>query len=560
MDSLILLLPALPLASALLIHLTASTLRHRVARISQVANLLTFLLAATLLGLSLSGEAPALHRFGSHWGSLLFDPLSVLMAVVISGISYIVHVYSIRYMAEEPGYARFFILLDLMTAALLVMVAAGDLIMLLLAWHIIGVVLYFLLGQDTRSHTAYRYAFWTFFTYRIGDLPMVLAAILLYQAFGTWSLPEIFVHVAAAPATTTLFDLPLTETVGLLVGLAAFARSAQFLLHTWLPYSMDGPTPVSALMHAGIVNAGGFIINRFAPVYMHTGEALHWIFFVGLVTSIIGSVLMLTQNDIKKSLGYSTMGQMGFMIMECGVGAFSLAIYHLIAHGLFKGTLFLGAGGVINEARQSDNVPKDDLYTFIVERRPVHQRQQPWLLMAAITLAVPAVVFALVHWLVAGDFFQKQGAIVLLFFGWVTGAQLLFSTYRMRTQNLWRMVSMIVFSFTIVVLGYTLISHVFDLFLYPDRDMRLQIYAAAGVDFAWFLTLMILLTAVIVLGWLLTYYSERRQRYGKTRPGHHWMNFYALVSREFYIADIYSWLTRGLLRLAERLNVWLRWV
>jgi NADH-quinone oxidoreductase subunit L len=560
MDRLILLLPALPLASALLIHLTAGTLRHRVARISQVANLLTFLLAATLLGLSLSGEAPALHRFGSHWGSLLFDPLSVLMAVVISGISYIVHVYSIRYMAEEPGYTRFFILLDLMTAALLVMVAAGDLIMLLLAWHIIGVVLYFLLGQDTRSHTAYRYAFWTFFTYRIGDLPMVLAAILLYQAFGTWSLPEIFAHIAAAPATTTLFGLPLTETVGLLVGLAAFARSAQFLLHTWLPYSMDGPTPVSALMHAGIVNAGGFIINRFAPVYMHTGEALHWIFFVGLVTSIIGSVLMLTQNDIKKSLGYSTMGQMGFMIMECGVGAFSLAIYHLIAHGLFKGTLFLGAGSVINEARQSDNVPKDDLYTFIVERRPARQRQQPWLLMAAITLAVPAVVFALAHWLVAGDFFQKQGAIVLLFFGWVTGAQLLFSTYRMRTQNLWRMVSMIVFSFTIVVLGYTLISHVFDLFLYPDRDMRLQIYAAAGVDFAWFLTLMILLTAIIVLGWLLTYYSERRQRYGKTRPGHHWMNFYALVSREFYIADIYSWLTRGLLRLAERLNVWLRWV
>jgi NADH-quinone oxidoreductase subunit L len=481
------------------------------------------------------------------------------MAVVISGISYIVHVYSIRYMAEEPGYARFFILLDLMTAALLAMVAAGDLIMLLLAWYLIGVVLYFLLGHDTRSHTAYRYAFWTFFTYRIGDLPLVLAAVLLYQAFGTWSLPEIFAHIDAAPATTTLFGLPLTETVGLLVALAAFARSAQFLLHTWLPYTMEGPTPVSALMHAGIVNAGGFIINRFAPVYIHAGEALHVIFLVGLVTSIIGSVLMLTQNDIKKSLGYSPMGQMGFMIMECGVGAFSLAIYHLIAHGLFKGTLFLGAGSVINEARQSDNVPKDELYTFIFERQPAPHRQ-PWLLMAAITLAVPVAVFALVHWLVAGDFFQKQGAIVLLFFGWVTGAQLLFSTYRMRSQNLWRTVSMIIFSFTIVVIGYTLISHVFDLFLYPDRDMRLGIYEAAGVDFTWFLTLMILVTAVIVLGWLLTYYSDRRQRFGKTRPGHHWMNFYALVSREFYIADIYSWLTRGLLRLAGRLNVWLRWV
>jgi len=125
---------------------------------------------------------------------------------------------------------------------------------------------------------------------------------------------------------------------------------------------------------------------------VHTDGVLHWVFLVGLLTAITGSVLMLTQNDIKKALGYSTMGQMGFMIMECGVGAFSLAIYHLIAHGLFKGTLFLGAGGVINEARQNDNVPKDDLYTFIVEREPARMRQ-PWLLMAAITLrtVLPAV-------------------------------------------------------------------------------------------------------------------------------------------------------------------------
>lgn len=564
MDRLILLPAALPAAAALIVYLLNGNLGRRgVARISLVCNGLAFITAVTLLSMSISGDPVSQHGLvdpqGKGWGSLLFDPLSVLMSVVIVGISFIVHLYSVRYIAEEPGYARFFILLDIMTSALLVMVAAGDLITLLVAWHIIGVVLYFLLGHDTRSETAYRYAFWTMLTYRIGDLPLILAAILLYQAFDSWSLTVIFQGFADNPGITTIFGLPLSEVSGSLVAFAAFARSAQFLLHTWLPYTMGGPTPVSALMHAGIVNAGGFLINRFAPVYIHTDGVLHWIFIVGLFTAVIGSVLMLTQNDIKKSLGYSTMGQMGFMIMECGVGAFSLAIYHLIAHGLFKGTLFLGAGGVINEARQSDNVPKDDLYTFIVERQPARMRQ-PWLLMAAITLAVPIVVFVLAHWLVAGDLLQKQGAIILLFFGWVTGAQLLFSTYRMRTQNMWRLIAMIAFSFTIVVVGYTVISHVFDLFLYPDPAMRKQIYAAAGIDFFWFLIIIGIVTVVIVLGWLLAYYSERRQVSVNNESGRLWLNFYALISREFYIIDLYSWLSTMLLTFARRLNAWLRWV
>ena len=564
MDRLILLLAALPAAAALIVYLLNGNLGRRgVVRISLVCNGLAFITAVTLLSMSISGDPVSQHGLvdpqGKGWGSLLFDPLSVLMSVVIAGISFIVHLYSVRYMAEEPGYARFFILLDIMTSALLVMVAAGDLMTLLVAWHIIGVVLYFLLGHDTRSETAYRYAFWTMLTYRIGDLPLILAAILLYQAFDSWSLTVIFQGFADNPGITTIFGLPLSEVSGSLVAIAAFARSAQFLLHTWLPYTMGGPTPVSALMHAGIVNAGGFLINRFAPVYIHTDGVLHGIFIVGLFTAVIGSVLMLTQNDIKKSLGYSTMGQMGFMIMECGVGAFSLAIYHLIAHGLFKGTLFLGAGGVINEARQSDNVPKDDLYTFIVERQPARMRQ-PWLLMAAITLAVPIVVFVLAHWLVAGDLLQKQGAIILLFFGWVTGAQLLFSTYRMRTQNMWRLIAMIAFSFTIVVVGYTVISHVFDLFLYPDPAMRNQIYAAAGIDFFWFLIIIGIVTVVIVLGWLLAYYSERRQVSVNNESGRLWLNFYALISREFYVIDLYSWLSTMLLTFARRLNAWLRWV
>jgi len=558
MERLVVFAFVLPLVAALLTWSSATRLRSSSARISILGNVATFALTAVALFLALAGKPATQVQLGATWGILLFDPLSALMAFVVSGISLLVHVYSIRYMAEERGYARFFVLLDLMTAVLLLMVSAGDLITLLIAWHLIGVLLYFLLGHDTENQAAHRYAAWTLLTYRFGDLPLLLAAGLLYHAFGTWSLHEIFAHFTAAPDTRTLFDLPLADTVAGLVALAAFARSAQFLLHAWLPYSMSGPTPVSALMHAGIVNAGGFLINRFAPLFVTTNDVLHGIFAVGLVTAVIGSVLMLAQNDVKKALGYSTMGQMGFMIMECGVGAFSLAIYHLIAHGLFKGTLFLGAGGVIREARQDDGVPKDDLYTFVIERRPA-RRRQPWLVMAAITLVVPVTILILAHWVVANDFFQKQGAVVLLFFGWVTGAQLIFSTYRMRTENIWRLMGMILFSFTIVVIGYTLISHAFDVFLYPDPVFRSGIYSAAAINVYWFDALVILMTLVVVLGWLVTYYAEQNGQRWSDGFGALRRSFYRIVAREFFVMRIYERLSTVLLAVATRLNVLLRW-
>src|SRR5574340_1382316 len=326
-NQLTILLPAMPLLSALSIALLADRPRRSIARLSVGFAVLTFLLAATSLALYLVEGRPHWISLGQGWGSLYLDPLASLMALTVAGISLVVHVYAVRYMAEEPGYARFYVLLDLMAAAILLMVAAGDLVTLLVAWHLIGVLLYFLLGHDSARPAAQRYAFWTFLTYRLGDLPLVLAAVLLYESYDTVALPTLFERIAAAPDAHTVAGLPVLGIVALLVALAAFARSAQFPLHTWLPYTMEGPTPVSALMHAGIVNAGGFIINRFAPVFVHAGEVPHLVFAVGLVTAILGSILMLTQNDIKKSLGYSTMGQMGFMLVEIGVGAFSLAVY-----------------------------------------------------------------------------------------------------------------------------------------------------------------------------------------------------------------------------------------
>ena len=559
MHQLILLVIALPFASAMLTQLFSARLGHRSASLSIVSAWLTFLLTLFTLWQALSGADVYEYTLFGDWGVIRFDSLGIVMSVVICAISLIVHLYSLRYMVEEPGYARFFSLLDGMTGTLLLMVVAGDLVTLLVAWHLVGILLYFLLAYDTRSRSANRYAFWTWITYRFGDLPLLLAAVLLYQAFDSWTLSVIFERLAAAPETKTIFGLPLAELVGFLVAVAAFARSAQILLHTWLPYSMSGPTPVSALMHAGIVNAGGFLINRFAPLFVETGSVLHWVFAVGLVTAVFGSVLMLTQNDVKKALGYSTMGQMGFMIMECGAGAFSLAIYHLIAHGLFKGTLFLGAGGVISDARKNERLPKDPLYQFVVEKNPARGRK-PWLLMAGITLLIPIFILVLAHWLVAQDFNQAQGAIVLLFFGWVTGAQLIFVTYRMRTDKPGRLISLVIVSLAVVVFGYTLISHAFDLFLYPDEAFRARIYAAAAIDVVWFDMLVILITAVIVAGWLRTYYNERNGHRKRKINRPVWLGFYALISREFYVNDLYALSTRRLEALAMRLNIWLRWV
>ena len=563
------LVPLLPLLSAVLVHTLSGSLGKRVAQLSVAFGTLTVLVAAIGLfgylghtggAVWQGGFVPDGSEFGgvSGWGSLLHDPLSHIMSLVVAGISLIVHVYSIRYMSEEPGYARFFVLLDLMTASILLMVSAGDLVTLLIAWHLVGVFLYFLLGHNTESKPAQRYAFWTFITYRIGDLPLVLAAVILYQAYGVIDFPTLFARIAENPNATTVFGMPVTTTTALLVAFSAFAKSAQFPLHTWLPYTMEGPTPVSALMHAGIVNAGGFIINRFAPVFVHADGVLHLLFVVGLITALIGSVLMLTQNDIKKSLGYSTMGQMGFMVMECGLGAFSLAIFHLIAHGLFKGTMFLSAGNVIGEARRSDGVPHNPLYTFLVERKPASARL-PWLMIGLVTLVVPLAILILAHWFVAADFFQKQGAIVLLFFGWITGVQVLFATHRLDSSNPIRLMVMILLSFALIVVGYTMIGHAFENFLYPDEAFRNAIYHAAGIDTITFDGLVLLLALIVVGGWLASYLKSRNRSLWSARFTGLQLALYSLISREFYVADVYDRLALSLIALSKRLNVMLRW-
>lgn len=559
MSTLAAVVPFVPVLSALVIFVGARGRPGLAARIGVGGILVAFMASLVVIGQYIVHSQPVVVSLGQEWWSVWVDPLSLVMWAFVSGISLLVHVYSMRYMVEEPGYPRFFALLNLMTATILFVVAAGDLVTLLAAWFLVGVLLYFLLGHDVHRPAAGRYALWTTITYRVGDLPLWLAAFILYRTYHSLSLPVIFSRIAAAP-NATLWGMTVPAWVGILVALAAFSRSAQILLHGWLPYTMDAPTPVSALMHAGIVNAGGFLLNRFAPVFEFDGTGLHIAFIVGLITALVGSSLMLIQNDVKRSLGYSTMGQMGFMVMECGLGALALAVFHLIAHGFFKASLFLGAGDAIGEARAQDGVPPDLVYVSIVERRPTRPSRLPLWIAGALTLIVPVVVLSVAHFVVATNLFFQQGALVLLFFAWVTGGQALYAAHKLTRTNPWKLIGGILAWFLLVVVGYTLVSHDFGNVLYSEAASA-RLYHAASIGVVSYSVLVVILAVIFVGGWALTLLSDTRDL--GARLTERWrgayLASYAFLTRELYLNDVYIRIGGVLVRFSRWLNVLSRW-
>ena len=539
-----------PILSAILIYLIGEGKERRVSRISVGFSLLS-LLSSVLLLINYLRKG-SYEVFISDLFLFRVDALSVVMAITVSAISFIVHAYSVRYMQDDEGYSRFFALLDLITLSILVTVLAGNTILLLIGWSLIGVLLYFLLSHHVENEGSVKHSLWTFLIHRLGDLPLVAVVVILYKDFGTFRIDDLIRIFTGVP-----YDK--AELIGVLIVLSAIAKSAQFPLHVWLPYTMGGPTPVSALMHAGIVNAGGFLINRFAFVYYQAEYGLHLAFWVGLVTALIGSAMMLMQTDIKRALGYSTVGQMGYMVMECGVGAFSLAIYHLITHGIFKATLFMGSGGVIHEARKDPNIPEEEVYRFFVKRE-LPPSKVPWIVFAIITVSVPLGIVITAHLVAGVDVFEYQGALVLLFFGWVTGAQTIFSIYKLGARNVFKLLLFVLISFSVVVLGYVVIGHSFEKFLYPDRELVERIYHHAGIDHTLFEILTALITASVVLGWIMVYYANNNRNVVANRFKSAYLSIYTHLSRELYINDLYSYLSEKVMGLSDRLNRIARWL
>jgi len=351
--------PALALISVVLCisRSSANLLADRLRRTVTLITLLQFVLALSALGALVferlfGGGETTLYRSETFFGlSILLDGVSCLMFAMVSYVGWVICRYSIRYLDGDSAQGNHFRWVAFTLGAVSLMVISGNLLMFFAAWLATSWGLHHLLLHFPNRSGAQRAA-WTKFTIsRIGDGALAFAILLIYTEFGTLSWSELFTAVAAMGEASAN-----VQAAACLLVAAAAIKSAQFPVHTWLPQTLETPTPVSALMHAGIVNAGGYLIIRASPIAATTSWALSILAIVGAVTAIYAATVMLTQTSVKKSLAYSTIAQMGFMMLQCGLGAFSAAMLHIIAHSMYKAHAFLGSGNVLVDLR-SANAP-----------------------------------------------------------------------------------------------------------------------------------------------------------------------------------------------------------
>lgn len=273
--------------------------------------------------------------------TFLFNPLSAVMLVLISFLGAVITNYSCHYLQGDPKQTYFFKWLSLTIGSALTIVIAGNMIFFLIAWIATNIGLHQLLTFYSHRKSALLAARKKLIFNRIGDSCMIAATILIYFNFHSFNFSDIFQQVSLLP-TGKVPEILLFINMFLVAG--AIIQSAQFPFHSWLPDTLETPTPVSALMHAGIINAGGFLIVRMSPLVRICPAALHSLAIIGVITAVFGSVIMLTQTSIKKSLAFSTVAQMGFMLFQCGLGAFPVAVLHIVAHSLYKAHAFLSSG------------------------------------------------------------------------------------------------------------------------------------------------------------------------------------------------------------------------
>ena len=300
-------------------------------------------------------------EFQANW-SILIDPLTAVMLVVVTGVSSLVHLYSIGYMDEDPFKQRFMAYLSLFTFFMLVLVTADNFIQMFVGWEGVGLCSYLLIGFWFHKDSANAAAIKAFVVNRIGDFGFILGIAGVFMLFGSVNFHDVF---SAAAAQNKIywnilgFDVHAITLICILLFIGACGKSAQFGLHTWLPDAMEGPTPVSALIHAAtMVTAGVFMIARCSPLFELSITAREVVVVVGAFTAIFAATIALTQNDIKKVIAYSTCSQLGYMVFACGLSAYQAGIFHLATHAFFKALLFLGAGSVIHAMHHEQDIRK----------------------------------------------------------------------------------------------------------------------------------------------------------------------------------------------------------
>ena len=346
-----------PLVGTAVIALTHSRLSGRTAGWLATGAIAASFGLSVAMFISLVGHSPAHRQFTSTlWNyastvgvdaklSILVDPLSVFMALVVSGVSALIHVYSVAYMDSDRGYVRYFSYLNFFVFSMLLLVLAANFVLLIIGWAFVGAASYMLISFWYRRNTATRAGLKAFVINVVGDVGLVLGTFFIFRHTGTVDFVKTFAAVPHVfPHNST--DL-VAGTLLLLVG--AFAKSAQIPLHTWLPDAMEGPTPVSALIHAAtMVTAGVYLIARMHPLFEQAPTAADVAAIGGGLTLLIAGTIAIVMTDIKRVIAYSTMSQIGYMIMGVSVGAYSAGLFHLMTHAFFKALLFMAAGSLIS--------------------------------------------------------------------------------------------------------------------------------------------------------------------------------------------------------------------
>jgi NAD(P)H-quinone oxidoreductase subunit 5 len=356
------LIPLLPLAAALIIgtglitfNKSTNKLRSLWSTLSVSATGGAMVMAINLLWSQIQGHDPYLLTFewaqaGSFHLNMGFviDHLTALMLVIVTTVAFLVQIYTDGYMAHDPSYVRFYAYLSLFTSSMLGLVISPNLVQIYIFWELVGMCSYLLIGFWFDRKGAADACQKAFVTNRVGDFGLLLGILGLYWATGTFEFTEMGARLSEMVESGAL-SVGLAILFAILVFMGPAAKSAQFPLHVWLPDAMEGPTPISALIHAAtMVAAGVFLIARMFPVFEEIPAVMNTIAWTGAFTAFLGASIAITQNDIKKGLAYSTVSQLGYMVMGMGVGAYSAGLFHLMTHAYFKAMMFLGSGSVIH--------------------------------------------------------------------------------------------------------------------------------------------------------------------------------------------------------------------
>jgi NADH-quinone oxidoreductase subunit L len=564
------LIPLLPFAGFLLNGLLGSRLpKPVVTAIALLAPLGSLVVVLMAFEFSLQPNVlPHVETYG-QWitagtlhidFSFVLDQLSLVMLLVVTGVGFLIHIYSVGYMHDDEGYWRYFSYMNLFMFFMTVLVLSGNALLLFVGWEGVGLASYLLIGfwfQKTSAADAGKKAF---IVNRIGDFGFLIGLFLLLANFGTLTFSEIAAKLAANPTWTG----GVLTAIALCLFVGAIGKSAQLPLYVWLPDAMEGPTPVSALIHAAtMVTAGVYMVVRMHFVFDRSPFALDVVAIVGAATALFAALMALVQNDIKRVLAYSTISQLGYMFLGCGVAAYSTAIFHLMTHAFFKALFFLAAGSVIHalggeqDMRKMGGLRKKIPITF-------------WTMTASVLAITGLPLFSGFYSkdaILYEDFLEGGFGKSLWFVGVVTALLTSFYIFRLwyltfmgKSRNSeahphessWTMLGPLVILALLSLSGGYLGIHRFAAYLRPS-DGPLPEGGTTGLEYM----LSALAVAVALLGWYIADLLYRRQQELPKQLAATFPTAYKLLSNKFYVDEIYNFLiVKPLLAISKYLLEW----